>query len=228
MELSSLKLCMYNSLKKNLTIQNVNLNELMYEWGYKTHGLFLEYREKEFIDTIEIHILALKEVLKNYEIKISDRVARMIVEDVWYNFIEKNKLCPNTRDVLVKLKKLDYRLGLITNSELFIVNGILKKNKLNDFFDVKVISGLVKAYKPNHILFEIAIELAKCTSEEVIYIGDSEIDIMGAKKVGLKTVIVHRDEIPDIEIGIRPDYMINDLLELPNLVSKINKINLSK
>jgi putative hydrolase of the HAD superfamily len=137
-------------------------------------------------------------------------------------------LCPNTRDVLVKLKKLGYRLGLITNSELFIVNGILKKNKLDDFFDVKVISGVVKAYKPNHILFEIAIELAKCTSEEVLYIGDSEIDIMGAKKVGLKTVIVHRNEVPDIEIGIRPDYMINDLLELPNLVSKINKIHLSE
>jgi HAD superfamily hydrolase (TIGR01549 family) len=187
-ELSSLKSCMYISLKKNITIQNADLTELMYKWGYKTHELFLEYREKEFIDTIEIHILALKEVLNNYEIKISDREARKIVYDVWYNYIEKNNLCSNTRDVLVKLKNLGYRLGLITNSELFIVNGILKKNKLDDFFDVKVISGVVKAYKPNHLLFEIAIELAKCTSKEILYIGDSEIDIKGAKKVGLKTV----------------------------------------
>lgn len=227
-ELSSLKLCMYNSLKKNITQLNVDLNELMYKWGYKTHELFIEYREKNFIDTIEMHILGLKNVLENYEINISDRVAQIIVNDVWYNFIENNNLYPNTRNVLEKLKKSGYNLGLITNSELYIVNGILQKHNLNNFFNVKVISGVVKTYKPNPILFEIAIELAKCTPNEGIYIGDSEIDIKGAKKVGLITVIVRRNEIPDPGVGIKPNYRINSLLELPELVSNINKIQTSR
>lgn len=224
MELSSLKLCMYNSLKKNLTQHNVDLNELMYKWGYKTHELFVEFREKSFIDTIEIHTLGLKNILNNYEINISDKLARVIVDNVWDNFIENNNLYPNTRNVLEKLKKSGYKLGLITNSELFIVNGILQKHNLNDFFDVKVISGVVKAYKPNPILFEIAIDLAKCNPEEGIYIGDSEIDIKGAKKVGLKTVIIRRNEIPDLGVGLKPNYRINSLFELPELVFKINKI----
>jgi HAD superfamily hydrolase (TIGR01549 family) len=222
-ELSSLKLCMYDSLMKNLTQFNPDFNELMYKWGYKTHELFVKYREKDFIDIIEMHILGLKNVLENYEINIPNRLVHDMVDDVWYNFIENNNLYPNARNVLEKLIKSGYKLGLITNSELFIVNGILQKHNLIDFFDVKVISGVVKAYKPNPILFEIAIELGKCTPGEGIYIGDSEIDIKGAKKVGLITVIICRNEIPEQTIGLKPNYRINSLLELPDLISKINK-----
>lgn len=227
-ELSNLKLCMYNALKKYITQPNIVLNELMYEWGYKTHELFIEYREKKFIDIIELHILGLKDVLNNYEIKISDGLANAIVKEVWYSFIENNRLYPNTKNVLEKLKKLGYKLGLITNSELNIVNGVLQKQGITHFFDVKVISGVVKVYKPNPLLFKIAIDLAKCAPSEGIYVGDSEVDIKGANKVGLITVIVHRDEIPDPCIGIIPNYRINSLLKLPDLVSKINKIQTLK
>jgi putative hydrolase of the HAD superfamily len=222
-ELSSLKICTYNSLKKNLTQFNLDFNKLIYKWANRTHELFIENREKNFIDIFEMHKMGLKYVLENYEINITNKLTSIIVDELWYNFIEKNNLCPNVRIVLEKLKKSGFKLGLITNSELYIVNGILKKHNLNDFFDVKIISGVVKAYKPNPMLFEIAIDCAKCTPKEGIYIGDSEIDIKGAKKVGLKTVIIRRNEISDPGVGLKPDYRINNLFELPELISKINK-----
>jgi len=223
-ELSYLKVCMYNALKKNLTSYNINLTELMYKWGYKTHHLFIEYREKSFIDTIEIHILGLKAVLNYYKIKISDELIRIIVNDVWYSFIENSRLYPNTIKILNSLKKNGYKLGLITNSEFFIVNGILQKHNLYEFFDAKVISGVIKLYKPNPQLFSNAIDLAECFPFEAIYVGDSEIDIKGANNIGMITVIVNRNEVPDPGVGIQPDYRINSLMELPDLISKIDKI----
>lgn len=221
-ELSSLKLCMYNSLKNHLPQLPLDLNGLMYEWGYETHRLFMEYREKDFIDTIEMHFLSLKNILREPKVKISDELARLIVEDVWRDFIENNRLCPDTVPVLNKLKQSNYRLGLITDGELDIVDGILKKHDLADFFDVKVISGEIKAYKPNPLLFNEAINLAGYNPCEGMYVGDSEIDIKGAAEAGLTTIIVSRDEIPDHGIGIRPDYKINNLSELPELVGEIN------
>jgi HAD superfamily hydrolase (TIGR01549 family) len=214
---------MYNALKKNFTETDVDLKELMYKWGYKTHKLYTEHRQKNFINIIEIHILGLKDALDDYDIKISNELSYEIVNDVWNCFIKNNRLYPNTIEVLDKLKINGYKLGLITDSEFFIVNGILQKHNLDDFFDIKVISGIVKLYKPNSQLFKIAIDLSKCSPCEAIYIGDSEVDIKGAKNVGMITVIVNRNEIPDIEIGIQPNYRINSLKELPDLISKIKK-----
>lgn len=213
---------MYTSLKKHLSYSHVDFNELMYKWGYETHRLFMEYREKNFIDTIEMHILGLKNILKTSKIDISDRLAHTIVENVWQDFIKNNKLCPDTMPVLNQLKKSGYKLGLITDSESNIVNNILQKHNLTDFFDVKIISGEIKIYKPNPLLFSEAINLAKCKPKEGIYVGDSEIDIKGAAEVGLTTVIVSRSEIPDPGIGIKPDFRIGSLSELPRIVSEIN------
>ena len=47
--------------------------------------------------------------------------------------------------------------------------------------------------------------------------------IQNAKKVGLKTVIVCRNEISDPGIGLKPNCRIDNLLELLELVSNFNK-----
>jgi len=223
-ELSSLSSCMCNSLKKHLPRSNIDINKLAYNWGHETHKLFMEYREKEFITTKEVHFLSLKKILKTEKINIADKIARITVEDVWQDFIKNNKLCPDVLPVLNQLKQSGYKLGLITDSDLNVANGIIQKHKLTKFFDIKVVSSLIKTYKPNPIIFNEAIKLAKCTPEEGIYVGDSEIDIKGAKDVGLITAIVSRNEMHDPDIGIGPDFRINSLSELPKLVSEINKI----
>jgi HAD superfamily hydrolase (TIGR01549 family) len=213
---------MYNSLKKHLSYPTIDFNELMFKWGYEMHRLFMEYREKNFIDTIEMEVQGLKNILREYKINISNKLVQTIVEDVWQDFIKNNKLCPDAILVLNLLKQSGYKLGLITDSESNIVDGILQKHGLTGFFDVKVISGEIKAYKPNSLLFREAVNLAKCKPREGMYIGDSEIDIKGAAEVGLVTVIVDRSEIPDHGIGIRPDFRIGNLSKLPEIVSEID------
>ncbi len=66
-----------------------------------------------------------------------------------------------------------YKLGLITDCDLDVVEGIIQKHNLTDFFDVKVISSVTKSYKPNPLLFNEAIKLAKCNPCEGVYIGES-------------------------------------------------------
>jgi len=103
-ELSSFKKSMYDALNKHLIQSNLDLNEVMNKWGHETHRLFMEFREKNFIDTMELHALSLKNIFKNYKIQISDKLIYKIVKDVWKNFIENNKVCPDIAYMLKKLK----------------------------------------------------------------------------------------------------------------------------
>ena len=109
---------------------------------------------------------------------------------------------------------MNYKIGLITDCDFDVAYGILKKHNLANYFDIKIISGVIKTYKPNPLIFKEALKRAKCNPNEVIYIGDSEIDIKGAKEIGMITVIIKRDEKQNQELGIAPDFIIKNLSEL--------------
>ena len=219
--LSDITICMYNSLKKNIPELKLDLNKLVYAWGYGTKDLFMDLREKKFINTKDMHLLVLKKLLKTNHINITNEQAKMMVEDVWKDFITNNKIYPDTIPVLTQLKQLKYKLGLITDCDQDVAEGIIQKHNLIKFFDVKVISSVIKSYKPNTLLFNEAIKSVRCKPNEGIYIGDSEIDIKGAKEIGLITIILNRGEIYNQEIGIKPDYKITNLFELPKIISKL-------
>lgn len=214
--------CMHDSLREHLPQLTTDFNELAFTWGHESHKLFMKLREKEFMSAREIHLLCLKNIMNKENVNITDRQARTMVEDVWQDFVINNKIYPDTIPILNQLKQLGYTLGIITDCDEDVANGILQKHNLVNFFDVKVISGVVKAYKPDIRLFNEAIKLAKCTSYEGVYVGDSEIDIKGAKEIGLTTVIVDRRGLKDQTSEIEPDFRIDALSELPKLISRMN------
>ncbi|MBE3135826.1 MAG: HAD family hydrolase [Thermoplasmata archaeon] len=219
-ELSTFPLCMCASLQNHLSSFSLDFNELAYQWGYVSHGLFMECREKEFVTARQLHFLGLHKVLKNHGIPITDTLARTIVEDAWQDFIKNNKLCPDALPVLHQLKQLGFKLGVITDCDSNVAKGVLRKHDLMDLFTVKVISEEMRIYKPHPRLFKEAIKLAQCTPEEGVYAGDSEIDIKGAKEIGLVTVIIGQSVIQNQELGVTADFKIARLSELPPLLSK--------
>ena len=125
----------------------------------------------------------------------------------------------DTKSVLIQLKQLDYILGIITDCDEDVANGILNKHNLADYFDIKIISSIVKIYKPNPLIFKEALKRAKCKPNETIYVGDSEIDIKGAKDIGIVTVIINRNEKENQEFGINPDFKIYNLKELLKILN---------
>lgn len=220
--LSSISVCMYKSFKRYLPKQKLDLNKLVYYWGYGTKDLFMELREKKFIETKHIHLLSLKKILEENNIIINNDLEKTLVEYVWKDFINNNKIYLDTKPVLNQLKKLNYKLGIISDCDLDVADGIIKKHNLNKFFDVKVISSEIKSYKPDPQVFSKAVELAKCKPREVVYVGDSEIDIKGAKEVGLFTIIIDRGELESKKLGIEPNYRIKKLTELPDILADLN------
>lgn len=112
--------------------------------------------------------------------------------DLFGTLLHGRELYPEVRNVLEKLKRDGYKIGLISNAtsesrERLFEHGIL------DYFD-----SIVWAYdgeypKPHSEPFEKSLEDLGLKMEEVLYIGDSEdFDAKGSEAVGMFAVHLKR------------------------------------
>lgn len=123
----------------------------------------------------------------------------------------------DARSTLATLCKKGYKLGIIANQNIRAAER-LEQWGLRQHFDVIVASAEIGYAKPDKQIFIKAFELAKCTAEESVMIGDRlDNDIIPAKALGMKTVWLknglakHQSEA--LGRGVA-DYQIHSLSEL--------------
>ncbi len=110
-----------------------------------------------------------------------------------------------------------YKLGIIANQNLG-TSERLEKWGLRQYFDVIAASAEIGYSKPDKEIFEKALELAGCTAEVSIMVGDRlDNDIIPAKVIGMKTVWIKNGlakyQSAELGEGIA-DYQIGSLFEL--------------
>ena len=98
---------------------------------------------------------------------------------------------PKLLRLLNKLRP-KYRLGIISNNSRAIVSKKLDAIGIPlNIFDPIVTTYELGVMKPDPDPFLKALELARVSPDEAIYIGDKEeTDILGAKAVGMRTIMV--------------------------------------
>src|SRR5262249_22018219 len=62
------------------------------------------------------------------------------------------------------------------------------------FFKSIVISGEVGVKKPDPGIFRIALEQTGLQADEVVYVGDTQEDVDGAKAAGIRPILIARPE----------------------------------
>lgn len=129
------------------------------------------------------------------------------------------KLTPDLEVMLMELRK-DYKLGLVTNGpsasqweKVHRIGGEL-------FFDAIVVSGDVQREKPHPLIFEEAFRRLDVSPMECLMVGDKlETDIKGGIKSNCAaTVWLTSNKDPMDAIQPKPDFRIDDLLELPRIL----------
>lgn len=97
-----------------------------------------------------------------------------------------------TVEMLQELKQ-KYRLILVSNTDNISVSRVLEKFQLAELFERKFLSfelGMLKTDRSffNHVLDECGLAIEDC-----VMVGDSlQSDIMPAKKIGMKAVLIDR------------------------------------
>jgi FMN phosphatase YigB (HAD superfamily) len=124
-------------------------------------------------------------------------------------------LDPKALEVVGELKNRGYQLSLISNMMLpgKLLVGKLQREGVLDYFDTISISSDVGFIKPHPEIFRQTLAQDNLNADNVVFIGDTyQQDIIGAKRVGMKTIWLNsRNEPRDLVTEDSPDYEIQSL-----------------
>jgi len=108
---------------------------------------------------------------------------------------ERFQLFPDSLPVLREMKRDGYPLAMVSDAQKVYCMEEAKMLGLNQFFPHFIVSTHFGFKKPDPRLFTIACDLLEIPPTEAVYIGDSfEKDIKGPKQIGMKVILLNRDQ----------------------------------
>jgi len=116
-----------------------------------------------------------------------------LVEESFNYFLDKRHEIIFYDGVIEALEDLAirYDLGVLTNG-----NADINKLNIGEYFKFSVSSVDVKSNKPDKGHFQKALDLSGCDANEVLHIGDHQInDVVGALDSGMKAIWFNKDKV---------------------------------
>jgi putative hydrolase of the HAD superfamily len=178
------------------------------------HGLWTDYKDgkikKDFLSFERFN-----KTLVHFGIENKDLAKTLSIDYITISPMQ-TKLFPYTFEILDYLKSKNYSLHIITNGFKEVQKVKLKNSKLQNYFDLIIISEEVGFKKPSPEIFEISIEKAKAKKEECIMIGDDlETDIKGALAANTDAIWVNFNDEKNIFENV---IEVNSLKELQDIL----------
>ncbi|HWF45188.1 MAG TPA: HAD-IA family hydrolase [Candidatus Kapabacteria bacterium] len=132
-------------------------------------------------------------------------------------------LFPATVEVLEYLWKRRFKLGVITTRSLRTSVRTLEMTGIARYFEVIVSAEDVSNHKPHPEPLLKALDKLGVKPERAVMVGDTYADIMAGKNAGTKTVAALYGFGGRSLIETNPDYAIEDIRDLLNVVAELNR-----
>jgi putative hydrolase of the HAD superfamily len=142
-------------------------------------------------------------------------------QDVWSTHYS---LAASTHALLEALRERGLRLALVSNtaSPQWLLQPVLERQGIVERVDAVVLSSEVGKRKPHPAIFERALAELGVEADEALFVGDRlETDILGASRLGIRTlqaVWFRADESPN---GIEPDALAFTQMDVLNVVDRL-------
>ena len=125
---------------------------------------------------------------------------------------------PEVKGVLEDLKKKNFKLAILSNGTLDLLNELVESNKLINLFDDLFSIEEVKIYKPDPRVYEIPIKKYDIKSDEITFLSANTWDVSGGGNFGYNSIWVNRhNSVFDI-LDFQPKNEINNLTQLLDIV----------
>ncbi len=136
------------------------------------------------------------------------------------------------RETMEALRAMGLRLGIISNIiSTSLVPHLLREYGVEQYMECQVMSSTCGIRKPSPEIFRIAEREMGLGPDELAYVGDTvSRDVLGARSAGWRLMIqirnpavAHRDKGLEGS-GYRPDYLIDSLPEIPDIIRRENEL----
>jgi phosphoglycolate phosphatase/pyrophosphatase PpaX len=178
---------------------------------------------KEFRKIIGYHF---QDMFDSLSIPVTDFEEYITIYKNYYSqLMDLSSVFPSVAETLKILKEMGIKISLCTTKVQDQADKVVKSFQIDEFFSLVLGRRENIANKPSaEPLLFICNEL-NVKPENTLMVGDTELDIRCGKSAGAKTCAVSYGyrELKIIKEE-NPDYIINDITELINLVKKSNKI----
>ena len=127
---------------------------------------------------------------------------------------------PDVKAGLTTLKKQGFKIVSLTNSSNNGVKTQFENAGLTDYFDARYSIEDIKIYKPDLRAYAWVLQQLNIQPEEALMVAAHGWDVAGARAAGLQTAFVARPGKALYPLAEKPDYIVKDITELAQLMSK--------
>ncbi len=192
-------------------MQNIEINMTNFLKFYvPINREYWERFRKDEITQKKLRYGRLKDTFDLLQFEIDDDLITILSEEYLHYLPKYNHLFEGTIEILEYLKT-KYHLHIITNGFAEIQENKLNNSYITHYFKSITNSEMAGVKKPNPLIFEYALDLAKTKKENSIMIGDCiEADVQGALNAGIDAIFFNENNAK-VAADIK---QVNHLLEL--------------
>lgn len=121
---------------------------------------------------------------------------------------------PDVPDALARLHAAGQRMAILSNGSRRMLQPLIERNGLREFFIDVLSSDHVQAYKPDASIYALGPDRFYARIYELLFVSANGFDVAGSKAFGYTVCRVDRRGTPMDVLGVEPDMTVSDLGEL--------------
>jgi putative hydrolase of the HAD superfamily len=215
----------YRAVAHFLTYQGISLRRgevrdlyflIMKEQFAASHEIYPEF------DAVEVWREVIRRCATDYTRSLDPRKLQqmpLFLSEVHRGISRKRLVAfPQAQEVLCYLKTR-YRLAVVSDAQSAYAVPELRAAGFADYFAPIIVSGDYGYRKPDPRLFQTALTELRISPEEAIFVGNDRFrDVLGARQVGMKTILFCPNGNPGGSPETEPDYLLYQYSDLPRAI----------
>jgi putative hydrolase of the HAD superfamily len=157
-------------------------------------------------------------------VELTDDDVRLFLQAAHEAWSSHNVLADSTHALLEALRARGLKLALVSNtaSPLWLLQPLLERQGIAERVDAIVLSSEVGKRKPHPAIFERALSELDVDASVALFVGDRlEADVLGASRIGMKTIQAVWFRADEGPAGVEPDHQAFTQMDVLNVVDRI-------
>ena len=125
---------------------------------------------------------------------------------------------PEVIGTLRKLKEKNYKLAILSNGTLSILNELVNSNHLENIFDDIFSIEEVGIFKPDSKVYGIPVKKYQIQKNEIVFLSSNTWDVSGAGNYGFNSVWINRNNNIFDYLDYEPKHKVENLGQLLELI----------
>ena len=122
------------------------------------------------------------------------------------------------KDCLEGLKSKKIKIAILSNGTPDLLKGLVESNNIQNYFDDIMSIESVGIYKPDAKVYEMPIKKYGCKPENICFMSSNTWDVSGGGVFGYNAVWVNRFNKVFDKLSYKPQFVINNLNQLLEIV----------